>query len=335
MLWKKVMPRLSAGRVQSVATRLVVDRERERMEFVAAPYWDVDGTFEPKGRQGRRGAARRASTASALLRARDFTRRRDAGVTRGRRPRRGAGARRSRPASRVERSRSRRSTRSPTRGARRAVPHLDAPAGGQPQAPLHRAGHDAARPAALRERPHHLHAHRLDDAVDTALDGGARAGARALRRRSTCPTAPRRYEREVKNAQEAHEAIRPAGDASARPDGLRGELERDELRALRPDLEAHGRVADEGRERPDGLDQLGGRDHRRDEGDVQRERQGDHLPRASSRVQSRPRRARRESDDGAPAARRSRSARSCRASALEPQRARRRSRPPATRRRAS
>ena len=47
VLWKKVMPRLSAGRVQSVATRLVVDRERERMRFVAAAYWDVLGTFEP------------------------------------------------------------------------------------------------------------------------------------------------------------------------------------------------------------------------------------------------------------------------------------------------
>src|SRR6187200_801373 len=49
VLWKKVMPRLSAGRVQSVATRLVVDRERERMRFVAASYWDILGTFEPGG----------------------------------------------------------------------------------------------------------------------------------------------------------------------------------------------------------------------------------------------------------------------------------------------
>ena len=47
VLWKKVMPKLSAGRVQSVATRLVVDRERERMRFVAAAYWDILGTFEP------------------------------------------------------------------------------------------------------------------------------------------------------------------------------------------------------------------------------------------------------------------------------------------------
>ena len=49
VLWKKVMPRLSAGRVQSVATRLVVERERERMAFVAASYWDLVGTFDPGG----------------------------------------------------------------------------------------------------------------------------------------------------------------------------------------------------------------------------------------------------------------------------------------------
>src|SRR5690349_9598492 len=45
VLWRKVMSGLSAGRVQSVATRLVVERERERMAFVAAEYWDIAGTF--------------------------------------------------------------------------------------------------------------------------------------------------------------------------------------------------------------------------------------------------------------------------------------------------
>ena len=45
VLWKKVMPRLSAGRVQSVATRVIVERERARIAFVPASYWDVDGLF--------------------------------------------------------------------------------------------------------------------------------------------------------------------------------------------------------------------------------------------------------------------------------------------------
>src|SRR5665213_4147578 len=47
VLWRKIMQGLSAGRVQSVATRLVVERERERMQFVAAGYWDVVATFAP------------------------------------------------------------------------------------------------------------------------------------------------------------------------------------------------------------------------------------------------------------------------------------------------
>src|ERR671916_983415 len=46
VLWKKVMPRLSAGRVQSVATRLIVQRERERMQFVSASYWDIAATLD-------------------------------------------------------------------------------------------------------------------------------------------------------------------------------------------------------------------------------------------------------------------------------------------------
>ena len=47
VLWKKVTQGLSAGRVQSVATRLIVERERERMAFRAASYWDIEATFDP------------------------------------------------------------------------------------------------------------------------------------------------------------------------------------------------------------------------------------------------------------------------------------------------
>src|SRR3954469_14885222 len=47
VLWRKIMQGLSAGRVQSVATRLVVERERERMRFVAADYWDILATLDP------------------------------------------------------------------------------------------------------------------------------------------------------------------------------------------------------------------------------------------------------------------------------------------------
>ena len=52
VLWKKIKPKLSAGRVQSVAVRIVVDRERERMQFVAAEYWSVEATLAATGSAG-------------------------------------------------------------------------------------------------------------------------------------------------------------------------------------------------------------------------------------------------------------------------------------------
>ncbi len=51
VLWRKIAPKLSAGRVQSVATRLIVDRERERMEFVAADYWDLESLLKTQSDQ--------------------------------------------------------------------------------------------------------------------------------------------------------------------------------------------------------------------------------------------------------------------------------------------
>ena len=67
VLWKKVMPRLSAGRVQSVATRIIVQRERERMAFVAAGYWDIAATLDAGAEATPRtfGARLVASTATA------------------------------------------------------------------------------------------------------------------------------------------------------------------------------------------------------------------------------------------------------------------------------
>ena len=79
-----------------------------------------------------------------------------------------------------------------------------------------------------------------------------RAGARALRRRLRARPTPRQYTRKVKNAQEAHEAIRPAGETFRTPGagGPRGRRRR--LPALRADLAAHGRLADGRRARHHG-----------------------------------------------------------------------------------
>ena len=58
VLWRRVGGARSAGRVQSVATRLVVERERERMAFRAADYWDLDGRFAARGIDVQRTARR-------------------------------------------------------------------------------------------------------------------------------------------------------------------------------------------------------------------------------------------------------------------------------------
>jgi DNA topoisomerase-1 len=51
VLWKKVQTGLSAGRVQSVAVRLIVDREEERLAFTAATYWDLEARLSGDGRE--------------------------------------------------------------------------------------------------------------------------------------------------------------------------------------------------------------------------------------------------------------------------------------------
>ena len=61
VLWKKIKPKLSAGRVQSVAVRIVVDRERERMQFVAAEYWSVEATLAAAGSAGGGSASQNAA----------------------------------------------------------------------------------------------------------------------------------------------------------------------------------------------------------------------------------------------------------------------------------
>ena len=185
VLWKKVMPKLSAGRVQSVATRIIVQRERERMAFVlglatgTSPR-SIDAGADATPRQF---AARLVAVdGDRVATGRDFgadgrLKGSGAGAGRGQRPPAGRGAAGPRPDRRVGRGEAVHAQ------AVRAVHDLDAAAGGRPQAALLRRPHDAQRAAALRERLHHLHAHRLDDAVRVGHRRGPRAGPRAVRRR--------------------------------------------------------------------------------------------------------------------------------------------------------
>ncbi len=194
VLWKKVMPRLSAGRVQSVATRLIVDRERERIAFRSASYWDLEADFATENHGAERlpdsptqfTATLQAVDGKRVATGRDFT---PQGALRGRR-RRGAPDRGDRgdPGPAAPRREVR--LHGQLGGAQAvspltvpAVPHHHAAAGGEPQARLLRQVHDVRGAAAVRERLHHLHADRLDHAVADRDRRRPQPGPRAVRRR--------------------------------------------------------------------------------------------------------------------------------------------------------
>jgi DNA topoisomerase I len=222
VLWKKVMPRLSAGRVQSVATRLVVDRERERMRFVAASYWDIVGTFEPGAFEaklaavdGRRVAQGRdfaedGSAASAVL------------VLGEQEARELADALGGRPFT-VEKVDERPYTRRPAAPFRTSTLQQEA------SRKLRFSSQTTMRLAQRLYENGHITYMRTDSVTlsDAAL-AAARAHAARVYGEETVPDEPRRYERAVANAQEAHEAIRPAGDVFRTPEELRKELSREE-----------------------------------------------------------------------------------------------------------
>ncbi len=232
VLWKKVLPRLSAGRVQSVATRIVVERERERMQFVVASYWDltavfsardaddgeagrgfeatlvaVDGTRLATGRDfGLRGEleaddvmvldeARAASLASGLADA-DFAVRRVESKPYRRRP---------------------------------AAPFMTSTFQQEAARKLRVSASMAMRSAQSLYEKGYITYMRTDSTTlsDTAMAAarheiGERYGSSYL------PPAPRAYTKKVKNAQEAHEAIRPAGDRFRSPGQVRQEVPKSE-----------------------------------------------------------------------------------------------------------
>ena len=254
VLWKKVMPRLSAGRVQSVATRLVVARERERIAFRPAAYWDLEAIFA-KIADGAGAGTDDVSSFPARLMARG---RPPGGAGPRLRPDRGAAQRRPavpvRPASDADRRRRRRSRPGwSTAGRRRTGGRLDGvpfsvksverkPYRRSPYAPFRtttlqqeasrKLGFSAKYTMSVAQRLYengHITYMRTDSITlsQTAINA-ARAQARELYGAEYVPDAPRVYTSKVKNAQEAHEAIRPAGDRFRTPPrtGLSG----DELR---------------------------------------------------------------------------------------------------------
>nr|WP_067976690.1 type I DNA topoisomerase [Mycolicibacter icosiumassiliensis] len=238
VLWKKVAPKLSAGRVQSVATRIIVQRERERMAFRRASYWDVvaqldasvsDPTASPPNFTARLVAVDELRIASG----RDFD---SLGAVR--KPAGGAGVR-------VLDEAAATALAAGLQGASLSVTSVEEkPYTRRPYAPFmtstlqQEAGRklrfSAERTMSIAQRLYengYITYMRTDSTTlsQSAIDA-ARTQARQLYGEEYVSPSPRQYTRKVKNAQEAHEAIRPAGETFATPDAVRNELGSDEFR---------------------------------------------------------------------------------------------------------
>jgi len=224
VLWRKIMQGLSAGRVQSVATRLVVDRERERMRFVAAEYWDVVATFEPgdftarlAAVDGRRVAQGRDFDQSGALRTQDAVQLAEEDA-------RGLAAALEGAGFRVTSVEEKPYTRRP------AAPFMTSTLQQEASRKLRLSSQQTMRIAQRLYENGYITYMRTDSTTlsESAL-AAARDQARELYGADSVPREPRQYNRKVKNAQEAHEAIRPAGDRFRTPDEVRRELTGDEF----------------------------------------------------------------------------------------------------------
>ncbi|MFE5189233.1 type I DNA topoisomerase [Streptomyces sp. NPDC056628] len=229
VLWKKVMPRLSAGRVQSVATRLVVERERDRIAFRSAEYWDLTGTFAT----GRAGDPSDPSTLVARLQTVDGRR-----VAQGRDfdslgqlksantlPLDEANARAL--AAALEQTQF--AVRSVESKPYRRSPYAPFRTTTLQQEASRKLGFGAKATMQVAQKLYengYITYMRTDSTTlsDTAI-AAARAQVTQLYGADYLPPQPRTYAGKVKNAQEAHEAIRPSGDRFRTPaeTGLTGD----------------------------------------------------------------------------------------------------------------
>lgn len=229
LLWRKVRPKLSAGRVQSVAVRLIVERERLRMAFRSATYWDLLGTF---GKQsGEQFAAELVSVDNRKIpTGKDF----DPATGKLKDP----------SLLLLDEPAADRLKERLTKAQFRVASLDDKPFTSKPSPPFttstlqqeanRKLGFTAKRTMQVAQSLYetgHITYMRTDStnlakvAIEAARDlVGSQYGADYL------TPEPRVYQTKVKNAQEAHEAIRPAGHPFAFPEELRGELNHDEFR---------------------------------------------------------------------------------------------------------
>ena len=227
VLWYKVKTGISAGRVQSAATRLIVDRERERMAFTSAEYWDVDaaasatgtsfkirlvrvdggqlarGTdFDDDGKLKKAVVILDEAAATALAQAVDAM---------------GTGS--------VTKVEAKPGTRSPY--APFTTSTMQQEAGRKLSMGAKQAMGVAQR---LYEKGYITYMRTDSTSLSTQAVQAARSQAVALYGDAAVPLKPRVYKSKSKNAQEAHEAIRPSGDNFRTPASLSSELDRDEQR---------------------------------------------------------------------------------------------------------
>ncbi len=225
VLWRKVMKGLSAGRVQSVATRLVVERERQRMAFVAAEYWDVVATFD---RPAEFTARLAAVEGRRVAQGRDFAR--DGTLTDADAVQLDESAARALATALEESEFIVRSVERRPYTRRPAAPFMTSTLQQEASRKLRFSAQHAMRVAQRLYENGYITYMRTDStALAESAIAAARDQARELYGADAVPPEPRQYNRRVKNAQEAHEAIRPAGDRFRTPGEVSGELARDEF----------------------------------------------------------------------------------------------------------
>ena len=224
VLWKKVMQRLSAGRVQSVALRLIVARERLRIAFNTADYWGVEAVADP----GAFAARLTALDGARVARGDDFgddgqlrrpdARHLDEAAATGLADSLGAATL---TVSRVD---EKPATRRP------AAPFMTSTLQQEASRKLRWGAQRTMRVAqGLYERGFITYMRTDSTTLSDSALAAARAQAGQLYGTDHVSPSPRRYERKVKNAQEAHEAIRPSGDTFRTPGAVAGELHGDEF----------------------------------------------------------------------------------------------------------
>ncbi|WP_367404537.1 type I DNA topoisomerase [Kocuria marina] len=235
VLWRKVSSGLSAGRVQSVATRLVVQRERERIAFVPADYWDLTGTFSrPEGQDAGRAFTARLSSLNGrrVATGKDFTDRGELKAS-------GQNA----PAALDETVAT--ALAAGLQDAEFSVRSLETkPYTRRPAAPFTTSTlqQEAARKLRFTSRTTMRVAQRLYEngyitymrtdsvALSDQAVNAARSQAKELYGAEFVPASKRVYASKSKNAQEAHEAVRPAGDTFRTPSQVRSQLSVDEFK---------------------------------------------------------------------------------------------------------